>query len=127
MRLASLIRFPLLALFSTKTTDTSDHNMTKIAVLGGGNVGTTLARALADNGKEVVIAARDPDKTLAKLAESNFTDLNVEPMAKALKTSDVVILATPSMFVGKTRMVCTLNSYVFIFSELKSCPKDGLL
>jgi len=69
--------------------------MSKIAVLGGGSVGTTLAKALSDSGKNVVIAARDPDKAKQQLAEAKLSELTVEAMAEGLSTSDVIILATP--------------------------------
>eukprot|EP00977_Amphora_coffeiformis_P006603 scaffold1424_cov168-Amphora_coffeaeformis.AAC.16 len=65
---------------------------TKIAVLGGGSVGTTLAQALADNGRNVVIAARDPAKTAQKVKT-----LTVEAAGDALASSDVIILATPGI------------------------------
>ena len=92
MYLPQLLAVPLLALVST-----SDNIMPniKIAVLGGGSVGTTLAKALVDNHQDVVIAARDPTKTSEKLVESNLTELKVELMADALKSATVIILATP--------------------------------
>lgn len=71
--------------------------MSKIAVVGGGSVGSTLAKALADSQREVVIAARDPAKTKAKLEESNLAELKVEDSVKAIQSSDVIILATPSL------------------------------
>jgi predicted dinucleotide-binding enzyme len=66
--------------------------MTKIAIVGGGSVGSTLAQALSDRQHDVVIAARDPAKTQAKLASSNIQVLAVPD---ALGPADVVILATP--------------------------------
>lgn len=72
-----------------------DHDQNRN--LGGGSVGTTLAKALSDNGKEVVIAARDPSKTESKLKESNLTELRVEAMAAALQTANVIVLATPGI------------------------------
>ena len=71
--------------------------MPKIAILGGGNVGTTLAKALYDSKKDVVIAARDPAKTKGLLAEAKMDELTVEAASDALKSSDVVILATPGI------------------------------
>jgi 8-hydroxy-5-deazaflavin:NADPH oxidoreductase len=70
-----------------------------IAVLGGGSVGSTLAAALAASGeaKRVVIAARDPDKTRAALAEKGLSSsIQVEHVDTALVSADVIILATPS-------------------------------
>jgi 8-hydroxy-5-deazaflavin:NADPH oxidoreductase len=89
---ASILAVPLIALISL-----SDSMSTKIAVLGGGSVGTTLAKALADSRRDVVIAARDPAKTLEKLGQTNLAELKVEPMADALKSATVIILATPGL------------------------------
>lgn len=76
----------------------SESMTTKIAILGGGTVGTTLAKALVDNGKKhVVIAARNPDKTMTQLAEQKLTELKVEAVADALQEADAIVLATPSI------------------------------
>ena len=69
----------------------------KIAVLGGGSVGSTLAKALADADEDVVIAARDPARTAENLAWRNVSGLRVEPVADALGSASVIILATPSV------------------------------
>jgi 8-hydroxy-5-deazaflavin:NADPH oxidoreductase len=70
----------------------------KVVVLGGGSVGSTLAKAIADSGMagSVAIGARDPAKTSAKLAADSI-DLVVEESQAALKSANVVILATPSV------------------------------
>jgi hypothetical protein len=83
---------PLLALSTTL-----DIMPNKIAVLGGGSVGTTLAKALADSKQDVVIAARDPAKTKEKLEQSKLSELQVELVADALKSATVIILATPGL------------------------------
>jgi predicted dinucleotide-binding enzyme len=70
---------------------------TTIAVIGGGNVGSTLANALQGKAKSVVIAARDPQKTKAQLAEKGLDFLTVESLASAISSADVLILATPSV------------------------------
>jgi len=70
----------------------------KIAILGGGSVGTTLAKALVDSQQDVVIAARDPTKTKEKLIQSNLTELKVEPVTDALQSANVIILATPGLY-----------------------------
>ncbi|CAJ1950710.1 unnamed protein product [Cylindrotheca closterium] len=101
MQLVKAILLPIFTTLSLQANEQDSNNnyciMTKIAVLGGGSVGTTLAKALSDSNKDVVIAARDPVKTKAKLAEAKMDELTVEASADALKSSGVVILATPSM------------------------------
>ena len=47
----------------------------KTAVLGGGSVGSTLAKALADADEDVVIAARDPARTAENLAWRNVSGI----------------------------------------------------
>jgi predicted dinucleotide-binding enzyme len=108
MQLVKALLSPLFTALSLSTKDTTPtptdsstscinafNNMTKIAVLGGGSVGSTLAKALSDSQQQVVIAARNPTKTKAKLLEAKLDELIVEASADALKTADVVILATP--------------------------------
>jgi predicted dinucleotide-binding enzyme len=70
-----------------------------VVIVGGGSVGSTLAKAIDASGKAltVVIAARDPEKTKAKLAEQNL-DLKVETVASAIASGDILILATPSAY-----------------------------
>lgn len=96
MRLLKVLVFPI---FSTLALSTNENscNMSRIAVLGGGSVGTALAKALSDKQKNVVIAARDPAKIKAKLVEAKIEGLEVDSAAEALKSADVVILATPGI------------------------------
>jgi 8-hydroxy-5-deazaflavin:NADPH oxidoreductase len=70
-----------------------------VAVLGGGQVGSTLAKAILESGKAkgVVIAARDPEKTKAKLLEQGIDSLSVELSSSAIASADIIILATPSL------------------------------
>lgn len=69
-----------------------------VAILGGGNVGTTLANAILASGKakSVIIAARDPVKTQAKLDEQGLS-LKAEIVSSALDAADIIIMATPSI------------------------------
>jgi 8-hydroxy-5-deazaflavin:NADPH oxidoreductase len=70
-----------------------------VAILGGGQVGSTLAKAILDSGKAkmVVIAARDPEKTKTKLLEQGIDSMSVEESSSAIASADVIILATPSL------------------------------
>ncbi|KAG7373422.1 coenzyme F420-dependent NADP oxidoreductase [Nitzschia inconspicua] len=70
----------------------------KVVVLGGGSVGSTLAKAISDSGMagSVAIGARSPAKTTEKLLTSGL-NLIVEESQAALKSANVVILATPSV------------------------------
>lgn len=65
----------------------------KIAVIGTGNVGGALGKALAGAGHDVTYAARDQAKVEAKAQE---VGANTAPSpAAAVKAADVVILAIP--------------------------------
>lgn len=91
---------PLLATLTNKAAVSAMSSLlsTKtIAVVGGGSVGSTLAKALHGKAKSVVIAARDPERTKGKLADSGLPDtLKIESTATAIASADVLILATPS-------------------------------
>ena len=69
-----------------------------VTIVGGGGVGSTLASSIDSSGKakQVLIAARDPDKTKAALAEKNLSNLKVQSMKDAIEAADILILATPS-------------------------------
>jgi predicted dinucleotide-binding enzyme len=74
----------------------------KVVVLGGGSVGTTLAKALVDSGHvgTVAIGARNPDKTMATLGEMKpplDNVISVEKAQSALASANVIILCTPGV------------------------------
>jgi len=98
MYLGSIFAFPFLFGLLSTTSDIIVMTTNKIAILGGGSVGTTLAKALVDSQQDVVIAARDPTKTKEKLIQSNLTELKVEPVTDALQSANVIILATPGLY-----------------------------
>lgn len=65
-----------------------------ISIIGAGNVGQALARALTGKGERVVLGVPDPDKygqVVAVLGES----VRVGTVDDAVRASDVVILAVP--------------------------------
>ena len=64
----------------------------KIAVLGTGSVGRTVAPALARLGHEVVIGTRDPDATRSR--EDWDVDLPLQEYAAVADSADVVVNAT---------------------------------
>eukprot|EP00567_Pseudictyota_dubia_P013277 CAMPEP_0197442490 /NCGR_PEP_ID=MMETSP1175-20131217/8497_1 /TAXON_ID=1003142 /ORGANISM="Triceratium dubium, Strain CCMP147" /LENGTH=222 /DNA_ID=CAMNT_0042972975 /DNA_START=14 /DNA_END=682 /DNA_ORIENTATION=- len=68
-----------------------------IAIVGGGSVGSTLANSIvqSESKANVVVAARDPSKTTAALAEKKLGHLKVEPMAEAIRAADFIILSLP--------------------------------
>jgi len=69
----------------------------RVAVLGGGSVGSTLASKIADSGlvASVMIAARNPIKTRAELAERSLEHLQVgDDINKTLESSHIIVIAT---------------------------------
>jgi 8-hydroxy-5-deazaflavin:NADPH oxidoreductase len=62
-----------------------------IAVLGTGNVGTTLATALAEAGHRVTAGSRDP----ARRAAGWTTPVPLAGLADAARSAEVVVNATP--------------------------------
>lgn len=87
----------LLALAMSSSSDRSVLKTLKVVVLGGGSVGSTLAKAVLDSGMagSVAVGARHPAKTEAQLAANGLADVPVEESKSALASADVVILATP--------------------------------
>lgn len=113
MRIYALaLSFHLIALFSSIPMMSALISQT-ITVIGGGSVGSTLASAILKSGKvgKVLIAARDPAKTKAKLDEEGKSDLEVQDMKTAIGVGDVLILAVPSVHTDEAikKMVETLG------------------
>jgi predicted dinucleotide-binding enzyme len=72
-----------------------------VTILGGGNVGSTLAQKLVQSNKfgSVKIAARDPTKTTSSIQEKGVSNVSVVAATpEALSTSNVVILAMPGLY-----------------------------
>ena len=65
----------------------------RIAVIGTGVVGRTLAQALQRTGHDVVVGTRDPDETSAR-DEWRGLDVPLQPLATAAGDADLVVNAT---------------------------------
>ena len=66
----------------------------RIAVLGTGRVGTTLARAFARSGYEVIVGSRDPD-ALDEERRGQLGEVAVAAFSEAVAGADVVVDALP--------------------------------
>lgn len=68
----------------------------KIAILGAGNVGGTLATAFAVKDHEIILGVRDPEASKYKeLAERIGHGARVDSVRGAADAADAVLLATP--------------------------------
>ena len=67
----------------------------KLAFLGSGNVGATLADHLQRLGHEVTLAARDPQSDSIQKALAHNPQLQVMGLSDAVAQADVVFLTTP--------------------------------
>lgn len=68
----------------------------KIAVIGSGNVGGTLAKAFLKKGHDVVIGVRIPLSDKAKILAMDIGEEIFIPVAEAVRRSDVVVVAVPA-------------------------------
>lgn len=66
----------------------------RIAVLGTGRVGTTLARAFARSGYEVIVGSRDPD-ALDEERRGQLGEVAIAAFSEAVAGADVVVDALP--------------------------------
>src|SRR5205085_45571 len=75
--------------------------MTDVAVIGSGNVGGTLARALSRAGHRISLGARDPDKPEVR---ERAQELGAEAasVAEAVRSSSVVLFAIPGSAMAET-------------------------
>jgi len=68
----------------------------KIAVIGTGNVGSTLGRRWANNGHRVVFCSRSPDsEKVTALVDAAGPNASAAGVSEGVAGSDVVVLATP--------------------------------
>ncbi len=68
----------------------------RLAIIGAGNVGATLARTLARAGHAVVFAARDPSSASVRAALAAVGgEARALPIAEAVAGAEVALLCTP--------------------------------
>jgi len=68
----------------------------KIAVIGTGNVGSTLGTAWAAKGHQVIFGTRDPNKAeIRDLLETAGSNASAAVVKEAVAAADIVVLATP--------------------------------
>ncbi len=67
----------------------------KIAIIGAGNVGTTLGRAWLKRGHEIAFGVREPGNAKANALAREFPSTRVTSNLEAAQASEVLALATP--------------------------------
>jgi len=67
----------------------------KIAFIGTGKIGASLAKHLADANHDVVLAEVKKNSPSLRAALERSTKVEARPMAEAVQTADVVFVATP--------------------------------
>jgi predicted dinucleotide-binding enzyme len=68
----------------------------KIAVIGSGNVGGTLARKWSEKGHEVCIGARDPENSKGRELRG-LSNLRFCTIQDAVRNSGVILIAVPAL------------------------------
>lgn len=89
----------------------------RIAVIGSGNIGTTLGTAWAAAGHQVVFGVRDPQSPRARTAQRAAGDTaQVARVGEALAAAEVVLIAIPGAAVADfaTEHAAALNGKLVI-------------
>jgi len=68
----------------------------KIAIIGHGNVGGTLAKGWANSGHKVMIGARNPGDQKAVEISRSSENIQLAGIAKAVEWAEVVLVAIPA-------------------------------
>lgn len=69
--------------------------MSKIAIIGSGNVGTALGQGWMKKNHEVVFAVRDLNSPKAQRTLELIPDAHLESLKTAVQKADIVVLTTP--------------------------------
>jgi hypothetical protein len=67
----------------------------KIAILGAGNVGGTLAKAFASKGHSIVLGVRDPGAARYREMATSLGNAEVKGIREAAAAAEAILLATP--------------------------------
>ena len=74
--------------------------MTKVAILGSGQVGEALAKGFLANGHAVMRGSREPTK-LAAWKEAAVGDASIGTFAEAAAWGDLIVLAVKGSEIGR--------------------------
>ncbi len=74
----------------------------KIAVIGAGNVGSTLGRLWDERGHEVSFGVRDSNSGTVNALRAGWADVVITNVAEAVALAEVVVIAVPGTVVGET-------------------------
>jgi len=96
----------------------------KIAVLGTGVVGKSLAGKLASIGHDVALGTRDPAATLARTATGNFGDPPVADLVKAQPSISVRTFADAAAH-GEVAILATGGGVTIAAAEAAGSGLDG--
>ncbi|TNF23325.1 MAG: NADP oxidoreductase [Deltaproteobacteria bacterium] len=96
----------------------------KIAILGTGVVGKTLAGKLASLGHDVALGTRDPDATLTRTAPGPFGDLPVAALVKDHPTIQVLTFADAAAH-GELAILATGGQVTLAAAAATGSALDG--
>ncbi len=82
--------------------------MKKVAILGSGTVGLSLAKGFSENGVAVVIGTRDTGKKEIKDLQTEISEIKAASSIDAVQDADIVVLATS--WTGTEAVIKTVGS-----------------
>ena len=108
----------------------------KIAIIGTGNIGSTLAKRFAENGHQIFLGVRNVSDFKGLQLLSGLKNCSVHIISEAVQSAEVIVIAVPAQFAvdvakklgdvsGKV-IIDTMNS-VFIKHEGFTNTTDAVL
>jgi predicted dinucleotide-binding enzyme len=82
--------------------DSGEDGAMRIAIIGAGNVGGGLGKALSQVGHEVVFGVRDPDSTKTQAALADVGEATATTPSEAVDGADVIVVALRPVAIGAT-------------------------